>query len=171
MGQAPDERVLDEQGRLWEEAGARYVAYLDSLRPRLPAGLRQIDASYYLHDAILRGMGRSGASFVIILQLDTPPQSILTCTYDLLDDPTIIKDALPAELCGSGAVVSWQYDEIEMAPGDPPAWRRSILLSNGWELILNFRDVAVQEVEAVLPAPRSGALEGVAFVLHNAVQR
>jgi hypothetical protein len=31
----------------------------------------------------------------------------------------------------------------------------SILLSNGWEVHLQLRDVAVQEAEAVLPAPRT----------------
>jgi hypothetical protein len=171
MGQSQDERVLGAQSRPWEEAGDRYVAYLDTVRPRFPVGLRQIDERYYLHDALLAGMGRRGASFVIVLQLDTPPQSLLTFTYDLVDDPTIVKDALPAELCGSGPIASWQYDEIEMVPGDPPTWRQSILLSNGWELSLHFRDVQVQEVQAVLLAPRNGAAGGVSFVMHQPVPR
>lgn len=163
MGRSNDDRVLNEQDQLWEEAGARYVSYLDSVRPHFPAGLRQIDENYYLHDATIRGMGRRDKSFVMILQLDTPPQSLLTLTYDLVEEPIIVKDALPPELCGSGAAVDWQYNEIEMVPGDPPTWRESLLLGNGWELKLHFRDVQVQEVHAVLPTPTQGAT-GVSFV-------
>jgi hypothetical protein len=169
MGQSNDDCILHEQQRLWEEAGDRYVAYLDTVRPHFPPGLRQIDANYYLHDAIIRAMGRHDQSFVIILQLDTPPQSILTFTYDLVEEPIIVKDALPAELCGSGPIVDWQYNEIEMVPGEPPTWRESVLLSNGWELALHYRDVEVQEVQAVLPTPRQGA-SGVSFVLQHAGQ-
>lgn len=154
MGQSQDDRVLNEQERRWDEAGDRYVAYLDTIRPYFPPGLRQIDESFYLHDGIVHGMGRRGQFFVIILQLDTPPQSILTFTYNLIDDPAIVKDALPREWCGTGQRVDWQYNEIEMVPGNPPTWRESLLLSNGWELTLHFRDIHVEEVQAVLPAPR-----------------
>jgi hypothetical protein len=69
MGRSKEERVLREQERLWEDAGDRYVAYLDSIRA-----------------------------------------------------------------------------------------------------ILHFRDVQLQEVEAVLPAPRNGAAAGVSFVPHGALE-
>jgi hypothetical protein len=156
MGQSDEDRVLNEQSRLWDEAGERYVAYLDSIRPQLPAGLRHIDNSYYLHDSQIQAMGHRDRGFVIVLQLDPPPQSILTFTYDLLENPAIIKGALPAEHCGCGPLVDWQYDEIEMVAGSPPTWRQTILLSNGWELTLHFRDVQVQEVQALIPPPRNG---------------
>jgi len=168
MGQSNDIDVLGEQERLWEQAGEGYVAYLDSVRPFFPSGLKQIDDSYYLHDAIIRGMGRRGQFFVIILQLDTPPQSILTFKYDLVEDPIIVKDSLPETVCGIGSAVDWQYDEIEMVPGTPPTWRQSILMSNGWELTLHFRDVQSEEVQAVLPSPRNAEPMGVSFVAHAA---
>jgi hypothetical protein len=139
----------------WEEAGDRYVAYLDTVRPEFPPGLRKIDDSYYLHDAEIRGMGQEGRSFVIVLQLDTPPYSLLTFTYDLVDDPAIDREALAADHRSTGARVDWQYDEIERVPGNPATWRESILLSNGWEVRLHFRDVKVQEAQALLPAPRT----------------
>jgi hypothetical protein len=154
MGQSEDDHVLDEQEQLWEKSGDRYVAYLDTVRPHFTPGLRQIDEGYYLHDSVIRGLGRRGNSFVMILQLDTPPQSILTFTYDLVEEPVIAKGVLPPEFCGTGNIVSWQYNEIEMVPGTPPTWRESLLLDNGWELTLHFRDVQVQEVEAILPASR-----------------
>ncbi len=43
-----------------------------------------------------------------------------------------------------------------------------MLLSNGWELRLHFRDVQVQETEAVLPTPQSGVPAGVSFIVQHA---
>jgi hypothetical protein len=139
----------------WEEAGDRYATYLDTVRTGFPPGLRKIDESYYLHDAVIHGMGQERRSFVIVLQLDTPPHSLLTFTYDLVDDPAIDREALPADCRSTGPVVDWQYDEIERVPGEPATWRQSILFSNGWEVRLHFRDVKVQEAQALLPAPRA----------------
>jgi hypothetical protein len=161
------DEAMNAADRAWDEQVERYRAYLDSVRAHFPPGLRQIEESYYLHDAIIHGMGKRGQTFVIILQLDTPPQSILTFAYNLVEDPIIIKDALPPQLCGSGSEVDWQYEEIEMIPGAPPTWKLSVLLGNGWELSLHFRDVQVQEVEAVLPIPRTGVPPGVSFVLQH----
>lgn len=171
MGQSKDDAILNEHERRWEEAGDRYVAYLDTVRPCFPPGLRQIDESYYLHDAAVRGLGRRGPIFVMILQLDTPPQSILTLTYDLVEDPIITRDAIPQEHCGTGPRADWQYNEIEMIPGNPPTWRESLLLSNGWEVLLHFRDVRAEEFQAVLPPTRNGATVGVSFVLKHAAQQ
>jgi hypothetical protein len=156
MGSSDDDRILNEQDRLWDEAGDRYVAYLDTVRPQFPPGLRKIDESYYLHDAVIRGMGRVDRSFVIVLQLDTPPHSLLTFTYDLVEEPVINPDVYPADQRTPAHCVDWQYDEIEMVPGEPPTWVNTILLSNGWEVRLHFRDIQVQEAQALIPAPRNG---------------
>jgi hypothetical protein len=83
-GQSHDDNILNEVEALWDANCDQYVAYLDSIRDRLPPGLRHRVDNYYLHDAVIRGMGRQGRSFVIIAQLDTPPQSIITFTYELL---------------------------------------------------------------------------------------
>jgi hypothetical protein len=159
-GQSHDDKVLNEVEAQWDANCEHYVAYLESIRDRLPPGLRQRLDNYYLHDAVIRGMGRQGNSFVIIVQLDTPPQSIVTFTYDLLSEPEIQKDTLPPDVRGAGAYVDWLYDEVEMMPGEPPTWRQSILLSNGWQLGLHVRDIQVQEVQALLPAPKNGAVAG-----------
>jgi hypothetical protein len=155
-GQSRDPEVVDEVERLWDEAGDRYVAYLDSIRHELPPGLRFIDDHYYLHDARIRGMARQGNAFLITLQLDTPPQSLLTFTFDLLQEPAIQAGLLPPTL--SQADAEWLYDEWEKVEGDSPTWSMSILLSNGWEVKLHFRDVSVQEAQAILPVPRTGQM-------------
>jgi hypothetical protein len=155
-GQSRDSAILNEVEGLWEEAGERYVAYLDTVRPHMPPGLTKIDQNYYLHDATIHGMGWQGNQFMVVLQLDTPPHSLLTFTYDLVEEPGIDRDALPSEARHRGAVTDWQYDEIEMVSGEPATWVQSILLNNGWQVRLHFREVRVQEVQALLPTPRNG---------------
>jgi hypothetical protein len=140
----------------WDDACARYDAYLASVKDRLPADLRQVEDTYRLHDAVVRGMGRRGRAFVLVLQPAGPPQPLLTFTYELAGEPVIRKEVLPPAYQRTGASVDWQYDEIEMAEGEPPTWRQSILFSNGWEVTLHFRDVRVEAVEALLPAPGNG---------------
>jgi hypothetical protein len=158
LGLTNDDDQLNEQEQLWDEAGERYVAYLDSVRPHMPPGLRHLDQSYYLHDALIQGMGQEGRLFVIVATLDTPPRSLLLFRYDLVEEPVILPDALPAGLRTTGPIVDWQYDEIEMVPGNTPTWNQSILFNNGWEVRLHFRDVQVQEVQALIPAPHPAAV-------------
>lgn len=140
----------------WDGACARYDTYLASIRDDFPPGLRSLEDNYRLHDAAIRGMGLRDGQFVIMLQLDMPPHSLVTCTYSLVDEPVIAQDVLPAEYRSTGAQVEWQYDEIEKVDGQPPTWRQSILLSNGWEVALHFRAVRVEEIQALLPAPWVG---------------
>lgn len=157
-GQSDDSHILNEVETLCDECCARYNAYLASIRDEMCPGLRHIEDSYYLHDAAVRGMGHRDGTFVIVLQLDTPPHALLTFTYELVEPPRIDPHALPEAARSRGEVVEWQYDEIEKASGEPPAWRHSILLSNGWEVMIHFRDVKVEEMQALLPAPRADAL-------------
>ncbi len=84
-------------------------------------------------------MARQGTSFIVTLQLDTPPQSILTLTFDLREEPVILTGAPPPEHCGKGKV-EWLYDEWEKLPGEQTGWAISILLSNGWEIYLQLRE-------------------------------
>ena len=141
----------------WDDACARYGAYLASVKDHLPPDLRRVEETYRLHDAVVRGMGRRDGEFVLVLQPTDPPQPLLTFTYELVGQPVIRRDVLPPEYQSVGSHVDWQYDEIEMADGEAPTWRQSILFSNGWEVVLHFRAVRVEEAEALLPAPRNGA--------------
>lgn len=156
-GQSDDSRILNEVEALWDERCAHYNAYLASIRNELSSGLRHIEDNYYLHDAVVRSMGYRGDQFVIVLQLDTPPRSLLTFTYHLVQPPRIDPHVLPEQARSRGDIVEWQYDEIEKVPGEPPTWWQSILLSNGWEIALHFRDVEVAEMQALLPTPSNDA--------------
>jgi len=154
QGQSNNVQIIDTAEERWDEAGERYRSYLDSVRSDFPPGLRGLEDGYYLHDAVLHGIGKRGKSMALIVQLDTPPQSLLTLTYDLVEEPVIDRSALPPETCFQGNRVEWQYDEVERIDGKPFTWTQSILFSNGWEVCLHFRDVAVQEAEALFPTPQ-----------------
>jgi hypothetical protein len=156
-GQSSDPKVVGEVEAEWEILCEEYQAYLASIQDRFPPGLRNVFDSYYLHDADVHGIGVTEGQIVFYLQLDTPPQSLLTFRYDLVEEPRIVRDVLPENLRDKSVIKQWQYDEVELVGGAPPTWRQSILLSNGWEVTLHFRDVQVEEVEAILPAPRPGS--------------
>jgi hypothetical protein len=155
MGRSHDPAILNKQEELWDEACERYFNQLQALLGEMPPGLRHSLDNYYLHDAVIRGMGQRGRWFIIMLQLDTPPESLLTFTYDLVEEPVIDQAALAPQHCSTGDV-EWQHDEVERLPGEPPTWAQSILFSNGWEVRLHFKDVRVEEAHALIPAPRNG---------------
>jgi hypothetical protein len=155
-GQSDDSGVLNEVETLWDERCQLYSEYVASIRDQLCSGLRHIEDSYYLHDAIVRSMGCREGLFVVVLQLDTPPYSLLTFNYELVESPRIDPNVLPESARSLSELVEWQYDEIEKVPSEPPTWRQSILLSNGWEVVVHFRDVQVTQMQAILPAPSLG---------------
>jgi hypothetical protein len=152
-----DAATWREAEACWDAVCEKYNAALDLLKPAFPPDLRRLEDNYSLHDAVIRGMGRREGAFVIVLQIDAPPQPLLTLTYDLAEDPIVKQEVLPPDHRSTGGHIDWQYDEIEKALDQPPTWRQSILLSNGWEIVLHFRDVRVEEIQALIPAPRDSA--------------
>ena len=155
-GQSKDPSLLTRHEELWDEVCERYFNRLDTPKDEMTPGLRQLVDNYYLHDAVIRGMGQRGRSFLLVIQLDTPPESLLTFVYDLVNEPVVDKAALAPANGSTGSAVEWLYDEIERVEGMPPTWKQSILFSNGWEVALHFRDVRVEEAQALLPSPRNG---------------
>lgn len=170
-GQSSDPAVLDAHEREWDEACDRYAAYLETVRPEMPPGVRRIDESYYLHDARVRSIGRQGQSLVMVLQLDTPPHTLLTFTFDLAGEYTINKAAVPEECRSPESAVEWMYEEWEKGADDPDVWLLRVLFSNGWEVRIPFRDVRVQEAEAVLPVPPDGSPAAPGTPLYQPVAR
>src|SRR5437867_2595971 len=102
--------AMDAADAIWEGAVDQYEAHLQALRPRLPTSLRQLLDGYYLHDADVLSMGRPGNDFVIALQLDTPPNDLLTISYVLTAEPVIDADALPPAHRSPRPL--WLYDEL-----------------------------------------------------------
>lgn len=163
-GQVEDHDRLDRHEEEWDRVCEDYEAYLQTVLPRMPPGLKHLVEGYYLHDARVLSLGRRGPTFVLVVQLDTPPQSILTCTYELLSEPNIQAEALPPDARFGWDPPLWLYNEIEQVESEPGGWRENLLLSNGWEVALHFREVTVEEFDAILPAHRNGQVRQAAVV-------
>jgi hypothetical protein len=180
LGWSGDRRGLDEQETRWEEAGERYAQYLAQVRDGFPKGLRRLFSRYYLHDSAVYRIGQNDRAFLIELQLDTPPHSLLTVRYRLLRPAEVNKESLLPAGRSQGTAVRWLYAEVErltteqvldsataatwvkeewLAQADRsngeiettwPFWVHRVLLSNGWELTVPFHDLEVREYEPLL---------------------
>jgi hypothetical protein len=146
-----DPAVYRTAAEEWEGRCERYKAYIETAKAHMPAGLLDLDR-YLLHDAVVRAMGRKDDAFVITVQLDAAPHTLLTFTYDLVAEPVIKRGVLPPEECTPDSHIEWQYDEVEEIEDRGAIWEHSILLSNGWELCIRFRDVEVTELQPVFAA-------------------
>jgi hypothetical protein len=78
-------------------------------------------------------------SFLLAVQLDTPPREFLVLHYRLVRIDEVRRyrhmgdDRLP--------FLEWRHDEVELVPTDePPEFGHSILFSGGYKLRLRFRD-------------------------------
>ena len=129
--------TMNAADAVWEEAGNQYAEYYRSIEPQLPPGIRGLQSTYYLHDAVVSSMGRKGSHFAIVLQLDTPPNDLLVFDYELIGEPFLDREALPPQHRSEGPV-EWMHDEVELTATDPTTCLHSILFSNGWELRLGF---------------------------------
>jgi hypothetical protein len=99
-------------------------------------------------------MGQRGDSFVISLQLDVPPNDLLTITYTLVGPPQVQQETFP--WVTNASPVDWLYEEVEQVPArDRKHFAHSILFSNGWEIRLPFREVHTTTVFPLLPHPRT----------------
>jgi len=104
-------------------------------------------------------MGQRGDTFVLSLQLDVPPNDLLTITYSLTGTPVVNQETFPWVKDAYG--VAWLYDEIELVgEAGQKQFVQSILLSNGWQIRLSFRDVQTTTAFPLLPHPRAGRMGG-----------
>src|SRR5437867_3269026 len=142
------DQAMDAADAAWEQARRRYQRQLKRLLPSLPRGLRAFLENFYLHDADVLSMGEQGKTFVMVLRLDVPPKELLVLNYRLTAPAVINRAALPSH---NGGPVQWMYDEVIQVPGRRPSFTHSILLSNGWEIILHLAEVRVVRVRTIYP--------------------
>jgi hypothetical protein len=139
----------------WEAAVEQYDAYLQTIRADLPEPVRRLLNGFYFHDAQVLSMGRRSDVFVITLQLDVPPNELVTITYTLAGAPEVIQQPPLADGPVQGAPL-WQYEELELIrDGGRQHFVHSIQLDNGWELRLPFRDVQLTTAEPLYPPART----------------
>jgi hypothetical protein len=153
--QNSDDEAVRRADEDWEAAVDQYNAYLQSIRPELSDSVRQLLDGFFLHDATVLSMGRRGDRFVISLQLDVPPNEVLTIVYHLAGPPDARKEAFPWRADEVPALL-WLYEELELVgEGEARHFVQRILFDNGWELDLPFRDVELSTVYPMFPAPRA----------------
>jgi hypothetical protein len=146
--------AMDAADAAWDEAVERYDAYLQTIRPQMPESVRELLDGFSLHDARVLSMGQRGDTFVISLQLDVPPNELLTITYTLAAAPEIKQELFP--LSTAGATPHWLHEEIEMiGERESSYFIHSILFSNGWEARLPFREVRLATAYPTFPFPRA----------------
>ena len=138
----------------WDEAVQHYDAYVQSIRAEMPESVRELVDGFFLHDARVLSMGRRGDTFVISLQLDVPPNELLTVTYTLTGAPEIKQELFP--WATSAVTPDWLYEEIELfRDGERSSFVHSILFSNGWEARLLFREVRLATAYPTFPVPKT----------------
>jgi hypothetical protein len=145
------DKAMDAADAAWEQARQRYHRSLKRLMRAMPRGLAFLLENFYLHDADVLSMGQEGKQFVIVLRLDVPPRELLVLNYRLTAKALINTTALPfREGCHP---VQWMYDEVGLVRGKKGPFMHSLLLSNGWEVVLRLSDIDVFRGQTVYPVP------------------
>ena len=152
--QERDDDAMDAADAAWDEAVQRYDAYVQSIRPEMTESVRELVDGFFLHDARVLSMGRRGDTFAISLQLDVPPNELLTITYALAGTSEIKQELFP--WVPPGAAPAWLYEEIELIrQGEQSHFVHSILFGNGWEARLPFCEVRLATADPTFPLPRT----------------
>ncbi|HJT78235.1 MAG TPA: hypothetical protein VJ739_13610 [Gemmataceae bacterium] len=148
------EEARDAADAAWDEAVGQYETYLGTIRPEMPEAVRELLDGFCLHDARVLSMGRRGDTFMISVQLDVPPNELLTITYSLAGAPEIKQQPFP--WATAGAAPAWLHDEIELVrEGGGGQFVHAILFSNGWEVRLPFREVQLATAYPTFPSPHA----------------
>ena len=149
--QNPRDEAADAE---WDRRVERYDAELDRLMPQFPEPVKEFVTKINLHDAEIRSMGLAGLTFTMTVALEPPNTRLVTLKYTLAEPPQILRDTYDAAFCSPGA--EWMYDEIGLDEMSR-AFTHDILLGNGWEIRLKFRELEITWSEALYPA-RAAAL-------------
>jgi hypothetical protein len=136
---SPDHAVARAADAEWDRRLEEYEQRLREIEPGLPEHVREFN-NLLLHDARVLGIAREGDRLLIVARKDIPPRDLVLLTYDLVEEPFIDREALPA--AERSPVMDYLYNEFDLVrQGDATHYTESILFSNGWELRLRFRDV------------------------------
>jgi hypothetical protein len=166
LGRLDDRQAFLAAQEEWERALAGYQEQLRQVRGQLPTDLGELLDKVYLHDARVLDMWWWGRSqFTITLHPESDPSRLVILTYSLVVPPTVAKDVLPEAV--RSEPVAWLYDEVNV--GDESrqgkqAFTHDILLSDGREIRLQFRNVTVKRPVPLVPATQEGGVNQTAVL-------
>lgn len=145
--------AMDAADAAWQASVEAYDQYRKEILSRVPETVRRLEEGYFLHDADVLSIGRQGSAFVLVLQLDAPPNQLLTIAFELVGEPIINRAALPTHL--RSPAMQWQYEELELLNREGSgSFLYSILFSNGWEVQVPFRELHFETAEPVYTTGR-----------------
>lgn len=159
LGQLDDERAFLAAHEEWERALTDHKAHWQGIRGRLPTALRRLREAVPLHDArVLDVVEAKGGRVTITLQPQGSAGHRIVLTYAVVEPPRIDREALPDAL--RSEPLTWLYDEVDVEPtgGPEPVFAHTLLLSNGWEMLLRFRTVTVTRPTSLLVVTTNGGL-------------
>jgi hypothetical protein len=149
-----DERAFLTALDKWERTLANYQEQLNRVRSELPGDLQRLLDTVALHDAHVLDMWWGGRSLsTITLHPDADPSRLAVLTYSLAGPPEVYPDVLPEAV--RSRPVAWLYDELDFAAVgqlNGPTFIHCILLSDGREVRLTFRNVTVKRPVPLVPA-------------------
>ena len=157
LGNLKDDRLSRRLRRNGSKPSSNIRPIWARLAANCPQVLRRLIGSVYLHDAVVLDMWRDrGSQLTITLRPESDPARLVVLAYALDKPPQVRRGVLPAERCSEP--VAWLYDELDIRPSRPgsrPRFQQRILLSNGWEIRLQFHAVRVARPEAIIPLTQS----------------
>jgi hypothetical protein len=167
-----DERAFYTAQEEWQRAVAAYREALSRVLPGVPHPLRRFAEHECLHDATLLAAWQGRTRLYLLLRPDPPAARLVLLTYTLVEPPQVTTAALPPEYRTEGA--RWMYDEIGVereGPSDNPAvgvFTHSVLLSNGWEVRLRFRQFGYSRPDALFPVPDTHPIQSLSALSQSA---
>jgi hypothetical protein len=153
----------------WERALEAYKQHLLRVQGALPHDMKQLLDTVSLHDAQVLDMWWGGRTqFTITLHAWSDPSRLVVLSYSLVEPPAVEQDVLPESV--RSKPIAWLYDELDVRGGTrgrEPAFTHRVLLSDGREVHLHFRNVTVKRPVPLVPAAPAGG-EDHSSVRHSA---
>lgn len=175
---SPDDAIALAAQEELEARAEQYTQHLKEVQAKLPNRLLEMQGRYYLHDARvishwlpmpldcpgelpwlewlrashLERAGDRWSSLLLALQLDTPPKELLILHYRsvLVEEVSYHRPFQEGRL----PYLEWQHDEVDVVTENGVTYTlHSILLSNGIELRLQFRDFDFATMKPLAPSP------------------
>ena len=139
----------------WDREQDAYEVELQRDWSQYPEAVRLYLDSVRLHDGVLVADGPTDENhYQLVVRTDTPSGEFVEFTYILTEPPEVLNAGFPNDLRSD--TPHWLYDEFavssELPPGTPLVFTHSILLSDGRELRVRFRDLEMRRLTPLLTA-------------------